>query len=57
VVGQQNADIADTLTYNSGKMLWQPFLSFYYCVYIGVIWRIRLSRPCAAAMRPYVKLL
>jgi len=26
-------------------------------VYIGAIWRIRLNHPCAAAMRPYVKLL
>jgi len=24
---------------------------------IGATWRIRLNRPCAAAMRPYVKLL
>jgi len=28
-----------------------------YGVYIGATWRIRLNRPCAAAMRPYVKLL
>jgi len=26
-------------------------------VHIGVTWWIRLNRPCAAAMRPYVKLL
>jgi len=26
-------------------------------VHIGATWRIRLSRPYAAAMRPYVKLL
>jgi len=26
-------------------------------VYIGATWWIRLNRPCAAAMRPYVKLL
>jgi len=25
--------------------------------HIGAIWRTRLNRPCAAAMRPYVKLL
>jgi len=32
--------------------------SFYiWCVYIDAIWRGRLNRPCAAAMRPYVKLL
>jgi len=26
-------------------------------VHIGATWRIRLNRPCAAAMRPYAKLL
>jgi len=26
-------------------------------VYIGATWRIRLNRSCAAAMRPYVKLI
>jgi len=26
-------------------------------VHIGATWRIRLNRPCAATMRPYVKLL
>ena len=26
-------------------------------VHIGATWRIRLNRPCAAAMRPFVKLL
>jgi len=25
--------------------------------HIGTIWRIQLNRPCAAAMRPYVKSL
>ena len=28
-----------------------------YGVHIGATWRIQLNRPCAAAMRPYVKLL
>jgi len=28
-----------------------------YGVHIGATWQIRLNRPCAAAMRPYVKLL
>jgi len=28
-----------------------------YAVHIGATWRIRLNRPCAEAMRPYVKLL
>ena len=26
-------------------------------MHIGATWRIQLNRPCAAAMRPYVKLL
>jgi len=26
-------------------------------VHIGATWRIRLNGPCAAAMRPYVKVL
>jgi len=26
-------------------------------VHIGATWRMRLNRPCAASMRPYVKLL
>jgi len=30
---------------------------FLYMVHIGATWRIRLNRPCAAAIRPYVKLL
>jgi len=30
----------------------------YICgVHIDATWRIRLNRPCAATMRPYVKLL
>jgi len=33
------------------------FWLYIYGVHIGAIWRIRLNRPCAAAMRPYVKLL
>jgi len=28
-----------------------------YGVYIGATWRIQLNRPCAAAMRAYIKLL
>jgi len=28
-----------------------------YGVHIGAAWRIRVNRPCAAAMRPYVKWL
>jgi len=34
---------------------------FWLCIYwvhiIGATWRIRLNRPCAAAMQAYVKLL
>jgi len=33
---------------------------FWLCVYgvhIGATWRIRLNRLCAAAMRPYVRLV
>jgi len=48
-------DIAD---FKVLRMLpWQPFLAFYIWVHIGATWQIRLNRPCAAAMRPYVKLL
>ena len=35
----------------------ETIFGFLYGVHIGATWRIRLSRPCAAAMRPYVKLL
>ena len=28
-----------------------------YGVHIGATWRIRVNRPCAVAIRPYVKLL
>jgi len=54
VVGQQNADIADTLQLRDVAMT--TVLSFYIWVYIGGTWLIRLNRPCAAVMRPYVKL-
>ena len=56
MVGRQNADIADTLHIGDVAMatiLW----SSVYGVHIGATWRIRLNRPCVAAMRPYVKLL
>jgi len=35
-------------------------IAFWLCIYgvhIVATWRIRLNRPCAAAMRPYIKLL
>jgi len=56
VVGQQNADIADTLQLTDVAMATIFCLSIYL-VYIGANWRVRLNCPCAAAMRPYVKLL
>jgi len=31
--------------------------SVLYGIHIGTRWRIRLNRPCVAAMWPYVKLL
>jgi len=31
--------------------------SIVFAMYVGVTWRIRLNRPFAAAIRPYVKLL
>jgi len=54
VIGRQNADIAGTL--HLWTLPWQPVLALYE-VHIGGTWRIRLNRPCAVAMRPYVKLL
>jgi len=59
VVGRQNADIVDTLRLRDVAMTTIFWLLLYrpYGVHIGAVWRIRLNRPCAAAMRPYVKLL
>jgi len=56
VVGHQIADIADTLHLTDVAMATIFWLSIY-AVHIGATWRIRLNRPRAAAMRPYVKLL
>jgi len=56
VVGRQNADTAYTLHLRDVAMATIFWLSIYG-VHIGVTWRIRLNGPCAAAMRPYVKLL
>jgi len=56
VVGQQNADIADTLQLRDVDMATIFWLSMYG-VHIGATWRILMNRSCAAAMRPYVKLL
>jgi len=52
VVGQQNADIADTLQLRDVAMA-TIFLSIYG-VYIGATWRIRLNCLCVAAMWPYI---
>ena len=56
MVGQQIADIADTLQLKDVAMATIFWLSIYG-VHIGATWRIRLNCPCAAVMRPYVKLL
>ena len=52
MVGQQNADFADTLQPRDVAMATIFCLSIYG-VYTGATWRIRLNRPCAAPMRPY----
>ena len=57
MVGQQNADIADTLQLRYVAIHGNHFLAFYIWVRIGATWRIRLNRSCAAAMRLFVKLL
>jgi len=54
VVVEQNADIADTLQLRDVAM---DFCLSIYGVYIDATWRIWLNSQCAAAMRPYVKLL
>jgi len=56
VNGQLNTDITDTLQLRGIAMANVFWLSIY-AVHIGAIRRLRLNRPCAAAMRPYVKLL
>jgi len=56
VVDQQNADIIDTLQLRDIAMANIFWLSIYV-VHIGATRPIRLNRQCAAAMRPYVKLL
>jgi len=53
VVGRQNVDIADTLHLRDVAMATIFWLSI--CgVHSGATSRIRLNRPCAAAMRSYV---
>ena len=53
VIGQQNADIADTLQLRDVAMANIFWLSIF-AVQMGAT---RPIRPCAVAMRPYVKLL
>ena len=55
-VGRQNADITDTLHLRDVAMA--TIFGFLYlgCTFCAT-WRIRLNHSCAAAMRPYVKLL
>ena len=55
MVSQQNADITDTLQLRDVAMANIFWLSMY-AVHIGAARRIRLKRPCAAAMQPYVRL-
>jgi len=57
VVGQQNADNADTLQPVKGTLPWQPFFGF---LYVGAYWRHLANTTTihmCEAMRPYVKLL
>ena len=56
MVYRQTADNADTLHLRDIPTATIFWLSTHG-VHIGATWRIRLNRPCAAAMRPYVKLL
>ena len=56
MVSQQSADIADTLQLSDVAMANIFWLSIF-AVHIGATRQIRLNHPCAAAMRPYVKLL
>jgi len=56
MVGRQNADIADMLHLRDVAMA-TIFWLCMYGVHFGTTWRIRLNRPCAAAMRPYAKFL
>jgi len=56
VVGQQNADIPDTLHIGDVAEATIFWLSVYG-EHIGATWRILLNRPCVTAMQPYVKLL
>jgi len=49
VVGQQNADIADTLQLRNVAMA-TIFVFLYIGCTFGATWRIRLNRPCDAAL-------
>ena len=58
MVGRQNADIGSgSILHLRDVVTATIFWLSVYGVHIGATWRIRLNRPCAAAMRPYVKLL
>jgi len=56
VIDRQNAHIADTLQLRDVVITTIFWLSID-AVHIGATWRIRVNRPYAAGMRPYVKLL
>jgi len=53
VVGRHNADALLLRDVGMSTIFWLSI----YGMHIGATWGIRLNRPCAAAMRPYVKLL
>jgi len=56
MVGRENADTDDARHLRDVAMATVCWLSIYG-VHIGATERIRMNSPCAAAMRPYVKLL
>jgi len=42
---------------HTGRCHGNRFWLSVYAMHTGATWRIRLNHPCAAAMRPYVKIL
>ena len=56
MVGQQNADIADTLRLR-GVAIAAIFLSCYIRVTLVPTWIIRLNHLCVATIQAYVKIL
>ena len=56
MVVRQSTDVADALHLRDVATATTFWLSTYG-VHIGAAWRIRLTPPYVAAIRPYVKLL